>query len=143
MGLFGGSKSSSKSTTTNYSTTSSQSLGDLSKQNIQATGDVTVNGLYGEDAQAWLDYSVGLADKSITNVSKLATDLTGEITAMAKKAAASNSDLAGAAIQQVAAGYQSAYSETTGILQQLKPVLMVGAGVLAMIYAPKLLRSFK
>lgn len=143
MGLFGGSKSSSSSTTTNYSTTSSQSLGDLSKNNIQASGNVVVNGLYGEDATAWLDYSSGLADKAIDNVANLATNLTGEITSMAKKAAASNSDLAGAAIQQVAAGYQSAYSETTGILQQLKPVLMVGVGVLAMVYAPKLLRSFK
>ena len=118
MGLFGGSKSSSSSNTTNYSYTTSQSLGDLASSNIQSSGDVTVNGLWGEDMQAFLS----------------------SVQDMANKATASNSQVAGQAIQQVAQGYQSAYSETTGILQQLKPVLMLGAAALALMYGAKVFK---
>lgn len=119
MGLFGGSKSSSSSNTTNYTTTTSQTLGDLATGNIQGAGDITVNGMWGEDMQAFLD----------------------SVESMANTATGANSNLAGKAIQQVAAGYQSAYSETTGMLQQLKPVLMVGIGVLAIVMAPKILKG--
>lgn len=119
MGLFGGSKSSSSSNTTNYTTTTSQSLGDLSAGNVQSAGDVTINGMWGEDMQAFLE----------------------SVESMANTATSANSNLAGKSIQQVAAGYQSAYSETTGILQQLKPVLMIGAGILAIVMAPKILRG--
>lgn len=119
MGLFGGSKSSSSSNTTNYTTTTSQSLGDLATGNIQSAGAVTVNGMWGEDMQAFLE----------------------SVESMANTATGANSNLAGKAIQQVAAGYQSAYSETTGMLQQLKPVLMVGIGVLAIVMAPKILKG--
>lgn len=118
MGLFS-SKSSSSSSTTNYTTTTSQSLGDLSSGNIQSAGAVTVNGMWGEDMQAFLD--------SVEN--------------MANTATLANSNLAGQSIQQVAAGYQSAYSETTGVLQQLKPVLMIGAGILAIAMAPRILKG--
>ena len=45
MGLFGGGSKSS-STTTNYTQTTSQTVGDLAKGNIQSAGDVTVNGFY-------------------------------------------------------------------------------------------------
>ena len=118
MGLFGGSKGFSFSTTEVYETNTSQSLGDLSTNNIQSAGNVTVNGLWGEDAQAFIN---GVTDLATT-------------------AATANSDLAGKAIQQVAAGYQSAYSETTGILQNLKPVLMIGIATLALIYGYKYVR---
>ena len=119
MGLFGGSKSSSSSTTTNYSYTTSQSLGDLASSNIQSSGDVTVNGLWGEDAQAFMD----------------------SISSMANKATTANSNLAGNAIAEVAKGYQSAYSESTGIIQQLKPVLMVGVAALALMYGTRLIKG--
>lgn len=119
MGLFGGSKSSSSSTTTNTTTTTSETIGDLSSGNIQSTGEVTVNGMWGEDMQAFLE----------------------SVESMANTATAANSNLAGQSIQQVAAGYQSAYSETTGIIQQLKPVLMVGAGILAIVMAPRILKG--
>ena len=119
MGLFGGSKSSSVSTTTNYTTTTSQNLGDLSTGNVQSAGDVQINGLWGEDMALFLD----------------------SVESMANTATKANSNLAGDSIAMVAQGYQSAYSETTGILQQLKPVLMVGVGVLAIIFAPKILRG--
>lgn len=112
MGLFGGSKSSSSSTTTNYSYTTSQSLGDLSTGNIQSAGDVAVYGLYGEDMQNF-----------VNNVGD-----------MFSQATSANSNLAGSAIAEVAKGYQSAYSESTGILQQLKPVLMVGAAAVALMF---------
>lgn len=118
MGLFS-SKSSSSSSTTNYTTTISQGLGDLSTGNIQGAGDITVNGMWGEDMQAFLD----------------------SVESMANTATTANSNLAGKSIEQVAAGYQSAYSETTGILQQLKPVLLVGAGILAIVLAPKILKG--
>lgn len=118
MGLFGGSKSSSTSTTQNYTTTISQSLGDLAKGNIQSGGDVTVNGFYGEDLENFLDTIGG----------------------MANKATSSNSSLAGNSIAEVAKAYQSAYSETTGMLQQLKPVLMVGISVLALFMIPKIFK---
>lgn len=126
MGLFGGSKSSSSSKTYNYQYTTSQSLGDLSTGNIQSTGNVTVNGMWGEDMQAFLDSVSGIVS---------------DVKDLSEKATAANSDIAGAAMAEVAQGYQSAYSETTGILQQLKPVLMVGAGILAIIFAPKILRG--
>lgn len=126
MGLFGGSKSSSSSTTTNYTTTTSQSLGDLATGNIQGAGDITVNGMWGEDMQAFLD--------TVEN-------MTTGIGDMASKATSSNSNLAGNSIAEVAKAYQSAYSESTGMLQQLKPVLMLGIGVLALVMAPKILKG--
>lgn len=125
MGLFS-SKSKSSSTTTNQTTTVSQSLGDLSKGNIQASGDVTVHGFYGED----LDNFLGAVK-----------DITGGVFDTTSKATSSNSNLAGQSIQQVAQAYQSAYSETTGMLQQLKPVLMVGISVVALFMIPKLWRK--
>lgn len=114
MGLFGGSKSSSSSNTTNYTTTISQATGDLAHGNIQGAGDITVNGLWGDEMMGFLD--------TINQV------------------ASGNADLAGKSIEQVAKGYQSAYSETTGMLQQLKPVLMVGVGLLALMYGVKYLK---
>lgn len=119
MGLFGGSKSKSSSTTTNYTTTVSQTLGDLASGNIQSSGDVTVQGFYGEDL----------------------ADFLGTVKTLAGTATSSNSSLAGDSIKQVAQAYQSAYSETTGMLQQLKPVLMVGVSVLALFMIPKLWRK--
>lgn len=119
MGLFGGSKSSSTSSTKNYSYTTSQSLGDLASGNIQSTGDVVVNGLYGEDAQAFLS----------------------AVNDMANAATTATSNLAGSAISEVAKGYQSAYSESTGIIQQLKPVLLAGAAVLALAYSSKFIKG--
>ena len=41
-------------------------------------------------------------------------------------------------LSYVANAYQSAYQEGSGILQQLKPVLMVGVVVLAVFLVPKL-----
>lgn len=107
----------------------SQSLGDLSKSNIQSGGNVTVNGLWGEDAQALISGVTDFAAKAAAANNDLAT-----------KATTSTSDLAGKAIQQIALGYQSAYSETTGILQNLKPVLIVGAAAFALVYGYKYLR---
>ena len=118
MGLFGGSKGFAFSSTDVNETNTSQSLGDLSTNNIQSTGNVTINGLWGEDAQAFI----------------------GGVTDLATTAATANSDLAGKAIQQVAAGYQSAYSESTGMLQQIKPVLIAGVIAFATFYAYKLAR---
>lgn len=118
MGLFGGSSKSSSSTK-NYNYTTSQTLGDLSSGNIQSSGNVTVNGMWGEDMLAFLD----------------------SVESMANTATAANANLAGDSIAMVAQGYQSAYSETTGIFQQLKPVLMVAAGLLAIILAPKILKD--
>lgn len=117
MGLFS-SKSKSTSSTTNYEYNTSQSLGDLSTGNVQSAGDVTINGLWGEDMAGFLE-----------NVKDIANT-----------ASSSTSDLAGRAIQQVAAGYQSAYSPTTGALQQLKPVLMLALGIFALATAPKILK---
>ncbi len=119
MGLFGGSKSSSNVTNQTFNT--SQTLGDLASGNIQSSGDVTVNGFYGEDLSEFLS-----TIKSMTN-----------------KATESNSKLAGQSIQEVAAGYQSAYSESTGMLRTLRPVLMVAVGVVAMMFFPKILKGFK
>lgn len=118
MGLFGGGSKSS-STTTNYTQTTSQTVGDLAKGNIQSAGDVTVNGFYGEDLENFLNVISGVTDN----------------------ATSSNSNLAGQSIQQVVQAYQSAYSETTGMLQQLKPVLMVGVSVLALFMIPKIWRK--
>jgi len=41
-------------------------------------------------------------------------------------------------LSYVANAYQSAYQEGSGMLQQLKPVLMVGAVVVAVFVVPKL-----
>lgn len=117
MGLFS-SKSKSSSTTTNQTFNTSQSLGDLSTGNVQSAGDVTINGLWGEDMEGFLE--------SVKDVANLATS--------------STSNLAGKAIEQVAVGYQSAYSPSTGALQQLKPVLMLALGVFALAAAPKILK---
>lgn len=114
MSLFK-SKSSSTSTTTNQTTNLTGSQGDLSHGNIQGFGDVNVAGIYGDDL--------------------------GDLLETLRGATESNSKLAGSAISEVAAGYQSAYSETSGIIRTLKPVLMVVAGVLTLLYAPKILRS--
>lgn len=119
MGIFGGSKSRSSSTTTNYTTTVSQTLGDLATGNFQSAGDQTIYGLAGEDLGGFL----------------------AAVQSMANAATTGNSNLAGKSIEQVAKGYQSAYSESTGIIQQLKPVLMIGAGLLAIILAPKILKG--
>lgn len=116
MGLFS-SSSKSKSVTTNETYNTSGSIGDLSTGNVQGFGDVTVTGIYGEDL--------------------------GDLLDTLRSATQSNSTLAGTAISEVAQGYQSAYSETSGIIRQLKPVLMVAVGVLALVYAPKLLKEFK
>ena len=116
MGLFS-SSSKSKSVTTNETFNTSGSIGDLSTGNIQGFGDVTVTGIYGEDL--------------------------GDLLDTLRAATQSNSTLAGNAISEVAQGYQSAYSETSGIIRQLKPVLMVAAGILAFLYAPKIIREFK
>lgn len=114
MGLFS-SKSKSTSTTTNQTTNLSGSIGDLSSGNVQGGNDVYVNGIYGDD--------LGYLLETLNNAS------------------ASNSKIAGSAIQEVAAGYQSAYSETSGIIREIKPVLMLAAGILAIVYAPKILRG--
>ena len=119
LGSLFSSSSKSSSKTTNQSTTQSQAVGDLSTGNIQSTGDVTVNGLWGDDLAGF-------------------TETVKDIVASATSA---NSKLSGQAIQEVASGYQSAYSETTGIIQQLKPVLMIAAGVAAIYYLPKFMRS--
>lgn len=124
MGLFS-SKSKSSSSTTNTSYTTSQSLGDLSTGNVQSSGDVTINGLWGEDMAGFLDSVGSIIDNAFNT---------------ANTAASANSNLAGKAIQQVAAGYQSAYSPSTGALQQLKPVLMLALGVFALAAAPKILK---
>lgn len=102
------------STTTNETKNQSQAVGDLSTGNIIGGGNVSsvINGLYGEDMQAFMQ---GVKDIATT-------------------AATANSTLAGSSIQKVAESYQSAYSETTGMLQQLKPVLMLGAAALAFVY---------
>ena len=90
-------------------------MGDLSTGNIQGAGDITVNGLWGEDMELFLDKVEIITE--------------------------ANSNLAGKSIAEIAKSYQSAYSETTGILQQLKPVLMIGAGILAIVLAPKILKG--
>lgn len=119
LGSLFSSSSKSKSTTKQTTTNQNYSVGDLSTGNIQSTGNVEINGLWGEDLSGFL--------KSTEDIVNAAT--------------AANSKLSGSAIQQIAAGYQSAYSETTGILQQLKPVLMVAAGVAAIYFLPKFMRG--
>ena len=107
--------------TSNETNNVSQSLGDLTSGNIQSGGDVsqTIYGLHGDDLEGFLSIIGGVTDK----------------------ATSSNSSLAGESISQVAQAYLSAYSETTGMLQQLKPVLMVGIGVLALFMVTKLWRK--
>lgn len=124
MGLFS-SKSKSSSTTKNETFNTSQSLGDLSTGNIQSSGDVTINGLWGEDMSGFL---------------QSVKELTSGALSAADAATTSNSNLAGAAIAEVARGYQSAYSPATGALQQLKPVLLAGLGFLMLLTAPKILK---
>lgn len=119
LGSLFSSSSKSSSKTSNQTTTQSQAVGDFATGNIQSTGAVTVNGLWGDDLAGFTD--------TIKDIVSSATS--------------SNSSLSGKAIEQVAAGYQSAYSETTGIIQQLKPVLMIAAGVAAIYYLPKFMRS--
>lgn len=120
MGLFGGSKSSSSSNTTNYTTTTSQSLGDLSTGNIQAAGNVEVQGFYGDD----LDNFLGFLDKSYNQALQATTT----------NIADSN--------RRIQEAFTDAYSGSSGTLTKLRPVLIIGACVLALAVAPKLLRSF-
>lgn len=154
MGLFGGSKSSSTSTTRNESYTQSQSSGDLSHGNILVGDTATINGLYGEDMQAFTEQLTGSLNKTLNtaveSVQGLANKAIGaassaaeNATDMASKAATSNSNLAGNSIAEVARSYQSAYSETTGILQQLKPVLFMAVAAVALVYGGKYLKGFK
>lgn len=119
LGSLFSSSSKSKSTTKQETTNQNYSVGDLSTGNIQSTGNVEINGLWGEDLSGFL--------KSTQDIVNAATSAT--------------SKLSGNAIQQVASGYQSAYSETTGIIQQLKPILMIAAGAAAIYYLPKFVRS--
>lgn len=138
MGLFGGSKSksTSTSTTTNETNTYSQSLGDLSRNNIMSGGDATIYGLYGEDMQAFLS--------SVTDTTNKVLDTTNSVTdkleSLAKMATTTSANLAGNSIAEVAKSYQSAYSETTGMLQQIKPVLFVGVLALSAMYGLKLFK---
>lgn len=119
LGSLFSSSSKSKSTTKQETTNQNYSVGDLSTGNIQSTGNVEINGLWGEDLSGFL--------KSTQDIVNAATSAT--------------SKLSGSAIEKVAAGYQSAYSETTGIIQQLKPVLMIAAGAAAIYYLPKFVRA--
>ena len=121
MGLFGGSKSRSSSTTTSTTTTTSQSLGDLAKNNIQTTGDVTIDGFYGQDFENLLGFLKSSQDAALKDTTTSIAD--------------SN--------RRVAAAYNSAYSGSTGIITSLRPVLLVGVGILALIIAPKLLKELK
>jgi len=141
MGLFGGSSSKSTSTTKNYENTLSQTSGDLSYGNIISGGTsigdrAVVNGFFGEDLQVFLknvgdNFNTALGYNE--NLAKMAAE-------SAQAAAESNSNLAGKSIQSIANSYQSAYSGTAGIIQQIKPVLLVGVGVFALLAAQKYLR---
>ena len=104
--------------TSNETQNTSQSLGDLAKGNIQGGRDVTsiINGLYGEELTGFLNATSEIANNAMNKT---------------------NSSL-GDSLSYVANAYQSAYQEGSGILQQLKPVLMVGAVVLAVFLVPKL-----
>lgn len=132
MSLFGGSKGLALSLTSLKEDVSSKAVGDLSKQNIQAERDVTVNGLWGEDAQALLNLVDNIAGRS-QELADLAFDKSTE-------SAVNSANMAGDAIKQVAMGYQSAYSESTGMLQQIKPVLIAGVLAFALFYAYKIAR---
>lgn len=107
--------------TSNEQTNVSQSLGDLAKGNIQAGNDVnqTIYGLYGEELTGFLNATSGIANNAMNKTNSSLSD----------------------SLSYVANAYQSAYQEGSGILQQLKPVLMVGALVLAVFLVPKLWRK--
>ena len=154
MGLFGGSKSTSTSTTKNENYTQSMTSGDLSHGNIMVGDTATINGLYGEDMQAFVenlttsmkntintavDSVESLANKAINAAASSAENAAS----VANKAATSNSNLAGSSIAEVARSYQSAYSESTGIIQQLKPVMLLGVAALALVYGGKYLKGWK
>lgn len=107
--------------TSNQTQNTSQSLGDLAKGNIQGGRDVsqTIYGLYGEELTGFLNATSSLANNAMNKTNSSLSD----------------------SLSYVANAYQSAYQEGSGILQQLKPVLMVGAFVLAIYFAPKLLKG--
>lgn len=119
MGLFGGSKSSSSSTTTNYTTNTSQSLGDLSTGNIQSGGDVYVDGFYGQDFENLIGFLKESQETALKNTTTNIAD--------------SN--------RRIAEAYNAAYSGSSGIITSLRPVLMVGVSLLAVILAPKILKG--
>lgn len=104
--------------TSNQTQNTSQSLGDLAQGNIQGGRDVTstIYGLYGEELTGFLNTTSEIANNAMNKT---------------------NSSL-GDSLSYVANAYQSAYQEGSGILQQLKPVLMVGAVVLAAFVVPKI-----
>lgn len=119
MGLFGGSKSTS--TTSNYSSTSSLSVGDLAQDNNLVSGDFsqTNYGFYGDDLQSFFDFTTGLVNEATSTSAKSAGD----------------------SAKYIATAYQNAYSGNTGFITQLKPVLLVGVSILAIWIAPKLWRK--
>lgn len=104
--------------TSNTTQNTSQSLGDLAKGNIQGGRDVTqtIYGLYGEELTGFLEATSGIANNAMNKTNSSLSD----------------------SLSYVANAYQSAYQEGSGILQQLKPVLMVGVVVLAVFLVPKL-----
>lgn len=104
--------------TSNETQNTSQSLGDLAQGNVQGGRDVTqtIYGLYGEELTGFLNATAGLASEAMNKTGTSLSD----------------------SLSYVANAYQSAYQEGSGILQQLKPVLLVGAVVLAAYIAPKL-----
>lgn len=119
MGLFGGSKSSSASNTSNYTTTTSQSSGDLAHGNVQAAGDVDIVGFYGDD----LTNVLGFLEKSQATA----------ISATTQNIADSN--------RRIQQAFTDAYTGSGGTLREFKPVLMLGIGLLAIIVAPKILKG--
>jgi len=90
----------------------------LATGNLQAGADInqTIYGLYGEELSGFLNTTSSMANKALET---------------------SNSGL-NKSLSYVANAYQSAYQEGSGMLQQLKPVLMVGAVVVAVFVVPKL-----
>lgn len=109
---------SSYASTRNEQTNVSQSLGDLATGNLQAGENInqTIYGLYGEELSGFLNTTSSMANKALETSSSSLND----------------------SLNYVANAYQSAYQEGSGILQQLKPVLMVGAVVVAAFIVPKL-----
>ena len=85
--------------------------------------------------------SQSLGDLAKGNIQGGREELTGFLNAtseIANNAMNKNNSSLGDSLSYVANAYQSAYQEGSGILQQLKPVLMVGAVVLAVFLVPKL-----
>jgi hypothetical protein len=119
MGLFGGSKSTSS--TTSYASTSSQSIGDLSTNNNLVSGDFqqSITGFYGDDLQSFFDFTTGLVNEATSTSAKSAGD----------------------SAQYIATAYQNAYSGNTGFITHLKPVLLLGVSILAIWAAPKIWRK--